>query len=214
MGNPLALAVLTHLFEKPRHPYELATTLRERKKEKSIRLNYGSLYTVVEALERDGYIRTIETTREGRRPEKTVYEITQAGEVFMMYWLRELVGTPIKEFPQFEAALSLLPVLPPEEAIPLLEGRITHLKKTLDSGKHEEKEQAALNLPRLFSIEGEFYAEMTKAELKFVAGLLKDIQSDAGGFTTLWKQAREAVLGSRTTNNKTVGSGKSKRKKE
>ncbi len=47
-SNPLALAVLACLVERPMHPYEISTTLRSRGKELSIKLNYGSLYSVVE----------------------------------------------------------------------------------------------------------------------------------------------------------------------
>src|SRR5699024_10625982 len=47
-NNPLALAVLTMLYEHPMHPYEMSRTLRERGKEASIRLNHGSLYSVVD----------------------------------------------------------------------------------------------------------------------------------------------------------------------
>ncbi len=50
-SNPLALAVLACLFERPMHPYEVAQTLRHRAKHESVRLNYGSLYDVVDALE-------------------------------------------------------------------------------------------------------------------------------------------------------------------
>ena len=46
-NNPLALAVLICLSERPMHPYEVATTLRQRQKHESVRLNYGSLYAVV-----------------------------------------------------------------------------------------------------------------------------------------------------------------------
>ena len=34
------------------HPYEMATTMRTRGEDESIKLNYGSLYTVVESLAR------------------------------------------------------------------------------------------------------------------------------------------------------------------
>src|SRR5665213_2376603 len=66
MSNPLALAVLACLVERPMHPYEISTTLRSRGKEQSIKLNYGSLYSVVESLEKHGLIRARETTREPR----------------------------------------------------------------------------------------------------------------------------------------------------
>ena len=79
VSNPLALAVLSCLNERPMHPYEISTTLRSRGKEQSIKLNYGSLYSVVESLHKHGLITPRETTREGRRPERTVYEITAAG---------------------------------------------------------------------------------------------------------------------------------------
>jgi len=78
-SNPLALAVLACLYERPMHPYEVAQTLRSRAKHESIRLNYGSLYGVVELLEKRGFIRARETVREGRRPERTIYEITDDG---------------------------------------------------------------------------------------------------------------------------------------
>jgi DNA-binding PadR family transcriptional regulator len=123
-SNPLSLAVLVLLFERPMHPYEMASTLRERGKEKSIKLNYGSLYTVIELLLAAGLIRIQRTLKEGRRPEKTIYELTPAGEFEMTEWLREIIGTPVKEYPQFEAGLSLLPALPPDQVIPLLENRV------------------------------------------------------------------------------------------
>ena len=49
-ANPLALAVLALLFERPMHPYEMAATLKQRHKEDSIKLRYGSLYTVIDLL--------------------------------------------------------------------------------------------------------------------------------------------------------------------
>ncbi len=210
--NPLALAVLTHLYEQPRHPYELTATLRERRKEASIKLNYGSLYTVIEGLEREGYIEALETRREGRRPEKTVYRINAAGEAYMLEWMRELVSVPVKEYPQFEAALSLVAVLPPEEVVTLLEARVRFLRKTLEACAEEAQECRQMKLPRLFSIENEYHETMVRAELGFTDALLHDIRADAGGITRLWKQLHKQALASRKPAG---GSGKtpSKRKK-
>ena len=72
--NPLALAVLLCLYERPMHPYEVATTLRQRNKHESVRLNYGSLYAVVELARAAGADRAPgDRAREGRLPERTVY---------------------------------------------------------------------------------------------------------------------------------------------
>src|SRR5271156_5940458 len=116
-ANPLALAVLALLFERPMHPYEMGLTLKQRHKEESIKFRYGSLYTVIDLLLTRGFIASRETERPGRRPERTVYEITPAGRDELHAWMTDLISEPVKEYPQFEAALCLLPVLAPDEAL-------------------------------------------------------------------------------------------------
>src|SRR5215207_7043227 len=135
VSNPLALAVLGCLAERPMHPYEISTTLRSRGKEHSIKLNYGSLYTVVESLQKHGLIRSRETMREGRRPERTVYEITGAGRLEFIDWLSELISTPVKEYAAYEAGLSLLGGLGPEEAVRALRARTMRLRAELEAAR-------------------------------------------------------------------------------
>src|SRR5439155_23465939 len=71
VSNPLALAVLVQLCEGPMHPYEMAATMRSRGKERSIRLNYGSLYTVVNNLARQGRIAAAGAGWKGARAART-----------------------------------------------------------------------------------------------------------------------------------------------
>ena len=107
------MAVLVSLYERPMHPYEVAQTLRHRAKQESVRLNYGSLYAVVESLEKRGLIKATGSIREGKRPERTVYQITDEGSREMVDWLTELIGVPAKEYPQFMAGLSFIAALDP-----------------------------------------------------------------------------------------------------
>jgi len=81
VGNLLALAVLSYLTQRPMHPYELSRTLRDNDDVRSIKFNHGSLYMVVGQLFRAGFIAGQETTREGQRPERTVYALTDAGRM-------------------------------------------------------------------------------------------------------------------------------------
>ncbi len=196
-GNPLALAVLVLLFERSMHPNEMAPTLKERKKEASIKLNYGLLYTVIEQLQAKQLIVARETLRDGRRPEKTIYQLTPAGGRELVDWMRELVSEPVKEFPRFEAALSLIPVLPPEEAAQLLEIRVALLEKTLEEIDESARVCREMKLPRLFSLENEFHRALTKAEWAFVKGLLADIRGDAGGLASEWTRLRISVAGAK-----------------
>jgi DNA-binding PadR family transcriptional regulator len=188
VSNPLALAVLVLLYERPMHPYEMAATLRERRKEESIKLRYGSLYTVIELLVKAAFIAEKRTTREGNRPERTIYAITNAGEAEMRSWMREILSTPVKEYPQFETGLSLLPVLPPEEAIDLLETRIEFLKKDIEQIKAELAQAKSLKLPALFSIETGYRLAGLETERQFVESLIVQIAKDGCGFLKEWKQ--------------------------
>lgn len=175
-SNPLALAILCVLQEGPRHPYDVASTLKLRKKHESIKLNYGSLYNVVEQLERDGFIEVVDVLRQGRRPERTVYGITEAGLREMTDWLAELVATPQPEWPQFEAALSLLPALPPEDVVELLDQRLGELDLALARHRSDQRLlHEELGLPRLFALESEYSAAILAAERAFVAGLRAEI---------------------------------------
>src|SRR5918999_4078525 len=127
VSNLLALAVLSYLSQRPMHPYELGRTLREHGDARSIKFNHGSLYMVFQQLEKAGLVTAQETSREGQRPERTVYAITDAGRREQRDWLRELVEEPRHEYPHFVAALSLLGALPPDEAVELLGRRLERL---------------------------------------------------------------------------------------
>src|ERR1700730_9935813 len=135
--NPLALAVLALCFERPMHPYEMAATLKRRHKHESIKLRYGSLYTVIELMTSRGLIRSKETSRGGKRPERTVYALTPAGRDLLRNWMRHLFAEPAKEFTQLEAAVVLLPVLLPDEAVALLRDRRSRLAEKLTQMRAE-----------------------------------------------------------------------------
>ena len=188
VANPLALAVLVLLYERAMHPYEMAATLRERRKEESIKLRYGSLYTVIELLVKAGFIAPKKTTREGNRPERTVYQISNAGEAEMRGWMREILSTPTKEYPRFESGLSLLPALPPQEVTDVLATRVEFLKKDIEQIKAGLQQAKAMELPALFSIESEYRLAGLETELDFVAKLIERIRKDGCGYLKPWKQ--------------------------
>ena len=191
VSNPLALAVLSCLNEKPMHPYEISTTLRSRGKENSIKLNYGSLYSVVESLQKHGMITSRETTREGRRPERTVYEITESGVEELEDWLAELLSTPVRDYTSLEAGLSLMPTLPPDEVARLLEDRALKLRSELRAIDANHAEAEAVGIADLFLVESLFRRRMLDAELDFVSTLAKEIRTSSLPGTLEWRRLHE-----------------------
>src|SRR5215469_15335555 len=104
VSNLMALSLPSLLMERPMYPYEMAAKLREYGKDQAIKINWGSLYTVVQNLDKHGFIEAVEVVREGRQPERTTYQITDAGRAELMDWLRELLSVPEREYSSFEAA--------------------------------------------------------------------------------------------------------------
>ena len=187
VSNPLALAVMALLYERPMHPYEMVSLMRERGKHESVRLRYSSLYSVVEALEREGLILPLETVREGRRPERTIYGLTEAGRVEFLSWLRELLSEPVKEYTQFAAGLTFLPALPPDEAVVLLEERVRLLEEEVQEKRSLLDEVMGQGLPRLFLIESEHELILREAELRWVRELVREIQAGTLGGMAEWE---------------------------
>jgi DNA-binding PadR family transcriptional regulator len=187
VGNLLALALLAGLREKPMHPYEMATLLRERGKEFSIKIQWGSLYTVVQNLEKHGFVEAVDTTRQGRRPERTVYAITAAGRAELEDWMRELLAEPRQEFTAYEAALSNAAVLAPDTVIDLLRRRIAALDAVVRDGR-EELVKAMETVPRLFLVEVEYKLAMAEAEAGWTRSLLTELVDGTMPSMDLWRR--------------------------
>jgi DNA-binding PadR family transcriptional regulator len=185
------LAIMGCLMERPMHPYEISQTLRYRGKEQSIKLNYGSLYSVVESLRKRGLIEAQETVREGRRPERTVYAITDAGTAEFEDWLSELISTPTREYTSLEAGLSLIGGLHPDETARLLELRARNLDVELRQVGAANSAAREMDLPEIFLVESVFREAMLRAELEFVRKLAADIRGGALQGTNAWRRIHE-----------------------
>jgi DNA-binding PadR family transcriptional regulator len=179
--NPLALAMMAMLAEAPMHPYEVASTLRTRHGEDSIKIRFGSLYTVIGQLVRRGWIVAHKTAQTGNRPEHTQYRLTEAGREALSDWLSEMIAAPAKEYPKFEAALCLHAVLSEAEVARLLERRVTALSALGERLAADIQRCLNDGLDPLFLIEADYRLAMQRTEQDFCERLA----------TTLHERARD-----------------------
>ena len=175
-SNLLALAVLSLLTERPLYPYELAAVIRQRGLSSTVKLNYGALYAVIETLHRLALIAPVETRREGRHPERTIYTATEAGRAELVDWLRVLIRTPATEYTQFVAGLALIAHLSPLEAIALLEDRMHALSEQIEAQRSELETCTQRGVDRLFLIEDEYRLAQQISERAWVEKLIGEIK--------------------------------------
>lgn len=190
VDNLMALAVLATVVQRPMHRYEIASLMRARGKDQDMDVKWGSLYTVVQNLEKYGFIAAVESTRAGGRPERTVYGITDAGREEMADWVRELLAVPDNEASRFEAGLSIAGVLHPDEVTTMLrrraaalDGQIAELRSTLADATH---------VPRLFLIEDEYRLALREAEATWVRRLLTELADGTLPGLAQWRGFHES----------------------
>lgn len=188
VGNLLGLAVLAYLSRGPMHPYQLGRSLRDNDDVRSIRFNHGSLYMVVGQLAKAGFIVEQETIREGQRPERTPYAITDAGRQELHDWLGDLIEEPRHEFPHFVAALSLIAALPPDEVVELLRSRQSRLAEQRAETSELIDGAAASGVHPLFLIEEEYRLALLDAESSFVERFIERITNSETGWGPQWAE--------------------------
>jgi len=172
--SPLALSILELLHERPMHPYELAATMRARHHDEFVRLNFGSLYHTVEVLERNGWVVPSEREKEGRRPERTVYRVSDAGRDVLQRAVSDILANPRREYLHFSAGLMFMHHLSAEAAVQRLEERSQALLKVITKLSQILDEVQASHT-RLSVIELEHKIAVLKAERAWVDKIAKEI---------------------------------------
>jgi DNA-binding PadR family transcriptional regulator len=183
--TPVLLMVLALLFERPMHPYEMQRIVAERGKNSVINIKRGSIYHAVERLQSAGLLDERETSRDGRRPERTVYQLTDSGRDELHAWMLAMLRRPKEEFPEFATVVSFLPVLEPVDVAGTLRQRIVMLDRTI-GGLEATLRSIGDRMPRVFLIEEEYQLAMVRAERDWVTSLLDEL--DAGRFGWSWAE--------------------------
>jgi|SRR5215472_10730726 len=175
--GPLAVAILGLLAERPRHPYDIAYTMQSRGMHEHIKLSLGSLYHVVEQLQRLGWISPTETAREGRRPERTTYAVTAEGRHHLHQRIRELISQPTREYSAFEAGLAFIHQLPREEAMTLLHRRAEALREQIELWDYSLERLRGRGLNRIALVEAELVQDTRRFQRAWAERLAGEIES-------------------------------------
>jgi DNA-binding PadR family transcriptional regulator len=188
------------------HPYEMQRLLKERHKHEVLALRSGSLYHAIRRLTASGLIEAAKTDREGRRPERTTYRITPAGEAALVRWLQEAVAVPRREPSDLMAALNFLVYLSPDDAARALERRASLLEAEI-ARLQTAVETLLPRLTRINVVEIEYDVAIKRAELQFVRALIADVQE--GRVTWNLQQILSAIRAMRAGTPHLVGPGHS-----
>ncbi|MFD0683312.1 PadR family transcriptional regulator [Actinomadura fibrosa] len=175
--TPLALTVLRMLCDGPMHPYEMQQRIRDHAYDVAVKITHGSLYHSVERLAAAGLIEPLETSREGRRPERTVYAVTSAGRDAAEMRLGELLAKPAEEFPLFGTGLAFVNLLPEAEVATRLRWRVIALEAEVAAHQTMYDTLRKRPIERWKLLDHEWTLARARCELDFARGLADDLES-------------------------------------
>jgi len=175
---PRTPVVLNLLNERAMHPYEMRSLMRERRHDRAFSIKESSVYDTVARLADRGFIEPVEVNREGRRPERTVYAITEAGRDELEVWLWDLASEPAAESPPFAAPLMFVYSLGRDRTLAAFQQRAARLEADI-SASDACRQAYAAEMPefvRIFGIEEEYTQAMRRAELGWVRNTLAELR--------------------------------------
>lgn len=199
--TPLGIAVLALLEERPMHPYEMFQLLIARREDVLVKVRPGSLYHTVARLAEQQMVQADGVDRDGNRPERTTYRITEGGRTALRARIAEIVRYPAPEYPMFPVALAELHNLPLAEVIALLRERVGHLEAdradvaTMITWADERR------VPRRYVVTLPYLHAMLDAEIAWVNGFLDELAGGAMPWETF-----DAHTGTRETDHHHVWS--------
>ncbi|MHB1593048.1 MAG: PadR family transcriptional regulator [Streptosporangiaceae bacterium] len=176
--SPIALTVLCLLRAGPLHPYGMQRLIKAWGKDQVINVGHrANLYKTIKRLDDEGLVTVHQIERDQAYPERTVYELTDAGRQEGLRWLADFLGSVHKEYPDFPAALSFAMLLAPSELADVLERRAETLAGHL-SDLETELHRFSAELPRITLIETEYQQTLVSAELQWLRQIIKQLRTE------------------------------------
>jgi len=173
----VGIAILALLVREPLHPYEMRHRIRVQELDRIMKFPHGTLYSTVERLAADELIEPVEVNREGRRPERTVYQVTDAGRDQLTDALRDGLMRSVNEYPALATALAFASLLTPQEVAQLLDRRRIALDARLSANIAAIDATIKTGMARINLIETEYIAALLRAERDWLESTVDDIRT-------------------------------------
>lgn len=162
--TPVAVMILATLREADMHTYELVRLLKERRDDRLVPLQKGTIYHTVARLERDGLLEEVGVDRDGNRPERTTYTLRDAGHRAVEEWVRAELPQ-IDRASDFRVALSEAHNLDRDEVIDLLDRRRALLVASVEEHRSGLDLATERETPEQFLVELQRQSALLDAEL-------------------------------------------------
>jgi DNA-binding PadR family transcriptional regulator len=170
------LVILGLLRERPLYGYELKHIIEEHMGDWT-KIAFGSIYFALGKLADEGFVVKIATEKEGKRPARSVYQITAEGRTEFLRLLREVWTEVERHYYAIDVGLSFASALPSAEVQGYLHRRVSQLEEMLRHlDEHQEETMQDKSVPRLAAVMFQHSRVHFQAELDWTRGLLQEFE--------------------------------------
>ncbi|MFK3836009.1 PadR family transcriptional regulator [Microbacterium sp. NPDC087868] len=175
--TPMGVMVLALLREGDMHPYEMVRLLRSRQDDRLLTITNGTLYHTVARLQKTGLIDEIGIDRDGNRPERTTYTLTDAGRDTVIAWVRRELPRTESET-DFRIALAEAHNLERDDVTALLRERRSALVDSHVAHRDGLRAAHERGTPAQVLVEIERQEALLEAEVRWLDTLLTRLDGD------------------------------------
>jgi len=142
------LVILGLLRERPLYGYEIKQIIEEHMSDWTS-IAFGSIYFALDKLAEEKFVEKVGVEQEGKRPSRSVYQITIAGREEFLRLLREVWGGLERQYFAIDIGLFFMAALPLDEIKEFLRRRVVQLEEILNYlDSHQREALAEDGIPR------------------------------------------------------------------
>lgn len=166
------LVILGLLRERPLYGYELKHIIEDHMGDWT-NIAFGSIYFALGKLADEGFIEKIATEQEGKRPSRSIYQLTEPGREEFLRLLRGVLGEVERDYYAIDIGLFFKDALPSQEVESYLRGRVAQLEGTLAFlNSHQSEQMISEDVPTQAAIIFDHTRFHLQAELDWTQELL------------------------------------------
>lgn len=167
------LVILGLLRDKPLYGYEIKQLIEEHMGDWTS-IAIGSIYFAIDKLAEEKFIENVGIEKSGKRPSRSVYQITKQGKKEFQRLLRDQWQKVERDFYPLDICLFFIDSLPAEETRTYLINRRSVLQVTLQHIRdHQEEEMTQPGIPPIARAIFEHSIAHTQAEVHWLNDLLE-----------------------------------------
>lgn len=161
------LVILGFLRQRDYHGYELKKDI-QRHMGQWTDIKFGSIYHALKKLVERGAVQKVGEERQGSRPDRTIYRVTEKGEEEFLDLLRQLLNRLQRVYLEFDTGFYFAGNLPKDEVLTLLAQRHEQYAALIEKLQDVKQMPVHRRLPRISEVIVDHTILHLKAEMEWL----------------------------------------------